>query len=114
MSNLSPGPWVFAFGRGATLCDGDGKALLSVLPGAAWNLTVADKLAIQKVPEMVAMLRKLEWAGMEASYDGPREPVCPECGAFNRQRGGAPSPGFGMHEHDCSLAALLKDLPEGP
>ncbi len=99
MSKLSPGPWKWLIGVGAALEGASGlqgrtKRLLEVKPGAIFNASQADLDAIAKGPEMVAMLRKLEW-----QHNGER--YCPEC------EGCEP-----VHRDACTLAALLKDLPE--
>jgi hypothetical protein len=55
---------------------------------------------------MASMLRELEWAG----NDGRDGDGCPICGASTFVMEQGPRPGFGQHEPDCRLAALLSEL----
>lgn len=75
-------------------------------PGKSLIGAIEEWMAvIPKVPEMVAMLRKLEWCG---GGEGPSE--CPECVAY-KTTVGDPRPGYGMHDAGCALDTLLKALP---
>ncbi len=116
MTKLSPGPWKWAIGVGAVLESASGlqgrtKRILEVKPGAIFDATQADLDAIARAPEMVGMLRKLEWSGMAWAAPDMYAPCCSSCGGMrsphlsdNFKRPGGHAPG-------CDLAALLKELP---
>lgn len=71
---------------------------------------LADMAAIAKVPEMVAMLRRLEWSGLFVHQHalGSMEvgEACPCCGTRRPKDPRQPR----THKDDCELAALLKDI----
>lgn len=60
--------------------------------------------ALDSGARALALLKKLEWAGMKEDYGGDWEPACPSCGGIDPQR--VPSAYYG-HRPDCELAALI-------
>lgn len=97
----SLGPWKIAYGSGTYVVDsrGDPLATLHLRADRAKNAAL-----IAAAPEMLALLRDLEWAGNDcgssADGDSLSFAACPDCGA---QRDSGHSPG-------CKLAAMLARL----
>ncbi len=95
--NCTPGPWSWTYGQSVHLFSGEGRQLLEVQRGAAWNATADDQRLIAAAPRMREALLKLEWSGRGLSGDPY---VCPSCGLAREFQ----------HGPDCELAALLEDL----
>ena len=97
--NTSPGPWRWVDDdpilRNARLVTGDGTVVVD-LGSSSWNEPAGgeienedDATLIASAPELLSMLRELEWA---AGDDGG---ACPSCQIRCH------------HDSDCRLAALL-------
>lgn len=109
----SPGPWRWS--EGGELLDAEGKGvpfewlrpLILKLPGfmELEAMTTATPLSnraalIAKAPEMLSLLKELEWSSKFETDDGVMN-ECPECRRLN----------YEGHTPDCRLSALLRDLP---
>jgi len=65
---------------------------------------VDDGRALDTIGALVAMLRRVEWLGVEGW-----PPICPLCGRPKEARFLEPASSAG-HGHDCPLAALLREV----
>lgn len=107
VSGHSPCPWRFDdephSANVLRAANGVSVALLDVRVDeagcAAWK---ADRDLLASAPELLAMLRELEWAGTDP--DGVIG-ACPTCGR-SKPMLGFPSK-YAPHDDDCRLAALL-------
>lgn len=105
MSKSSPGPWkwdkVRGAGNSALQCDG-GNVL-----NCSWGPEDDDATLIASAPEMLGLLRELEWSA------GDDQSECPIC--HNGMNEGHGSENFGSLSGrppvPCRLAKLLKELP---
>jgi hypothetical protein len=105
----SPGPWRWddydgsTQGRGGDLVDANDCPVIATLatgPDTARieAYSLIDALLISHAPDLLAMLRELQFCGQWDKATGPR---CPMCDAPART---------GYHAPDCRLAALLSEL----
>jgi hypothetical protein len=97
-AKLRAGGW----GPGA----GDKLAILTCTDGEPDE---ADAALIAKAPDLLEMLRELEWAGGYTDNCDSLITCCPSCSADKDVFIGDPRPGCGQHEPDCRLAALLRE-----
>jgi hypothetical protein len=109
----SPGPWAWEpedpedgqpyslFSKGVPYTE-SGLSVYFEPGGDATPTDLANLTLIAKAPEMAAMLRELEWSGLD---DFDEAGVCPVCGNGKYN-------GHDMSTPPCRLASLLKELPE--
>lgn len=90
----SPGPWSWGAGAGKwVLCDANDKRMISF---SEWSIESGDMSLIAVAPELLAMLRALEWGKDTGGRDSDHS-FCPWCCNTGRED----------HEPDCRLARLL-------
>lgn len=82
-----------------------------------WNWQLLEQMG----PEMADMLRELEWAGakFDRTRDDDARPCCPSCDAdapssewIRETQGFKEKKVGGVHEPDCRLAEVLRELDE--
>lgn len=74
------------------------EAVAYVYKTSIINKTNANANLIANAPEMFELLKKLEWAGMDAEGEYP---ICPYCHGDPEEDG---------HDSDCELANLFKKI----
>jgi len=96
----SPGPWKWVPFRNwdGGLQAADGSYVISNDETDNTPENPHDAVLIAKAPDLLAMLRRLEWTTWNIRYDA----TCPVC---------AQRKSSGQHAPGCDLATLLRDLP---
>ena len=113
--STSPGPWKWedydgsTGGRGGDLIGPDGVPVIATIPTGPNSARIEaatrlDAALIASAPEMLALLRELEWAGNESVG------TCPVCGCQSRDGHGNDQFVPTMMREACRLGALLDRL----
>lgn len=104
VSKHSPGPWRWA-GFALYGNDGDATGFCFDVPSEAYTEESKSNFRlIAAAPEMLELLRDLEWSGEEGS--------CPSCHSEGVSPVGFPA--NRPHRPDCKLAALLARIDGEP
>jgi hypothetical protein len=101
-TKTSPGPWTWDDDRlvltSASPTEGH-HVILAIAEDYSIPPTLADSALIADAPDMLKLLRELEWSGVEQWEDAPACPVCR-----------TPA---GTDHKECRLGALLDKLGRG-
>lgn len=66
----------------------------------------ADARLMAAAPDLLEVLRSVEWSGLEDHPDGGYYGACPSCGGGDADNPATPE-GYAGHAQDCELAAAI-------